>query len=415
MIVELISVGTELLLGNTINTNASYLARRCAKLGLSLYHQVTVGDNFDRLFDTIIVARERSDIIILTGGLGPTMDDITKEVVAKVVGKELIPDKHSEELLIKYFNLRHDKEITKNNYRQILKIEDSTVVDNNNGTAPGYIYEDDKGVIILLPGPPSEVIAMFEESIFPYLNEFQSQTIFSKMVKICGLGESKIETIIIDLINNQTNPTIAPYAKKGEVHLRITTLANTEEDADEIFAPTIKELQKRLGNLIFTLHEEELLETVVVNNLITNNLTISTGESCTGGLFSNRITNIPGASNVFKEGFITYSNEAKINNLGVKKSTIEQYGAISKEVAKEMALGLLYKTNSDFSIGITGNAGPESLEDKSNGLVYIACASKNNVIVEEFVIKGSRTKVKEYATTYALNLLRKELIKYDYL
>lgn len=411
MVVELISVGTELLLGNTLNTNAVFLAKECAKLGLSSFHQITVGDNFKRMYEVISDARSRTDIIIITGGLGPTSDDITKEVVANVVNKELIADDHSMDLLMTYFPAKTGQNITQNNFKQTLKIEDSIVLDNSNGTAPGYIYEDDKCIIILLPGPPSEVVPMFKNSVLPYLKKFQNNIIYSKMVKMCGIGESKVETMIIDLIKNQINPTIAPYAKEGEVHLRITASAYSEKEAKEIIKPTILELKNRLNDYIFTENEEDLLENIIIKKLSANNLTLSIAESCTGGLLAGRITSVSGSSKIFNEGFITYSNEAKIKHLGVLEDVISKHGAISPETAIAMAEGVKNKTNSDYSLSITGNAGPNSLENKDVGLVFIACAFKESFTVEEFRIKGNRNRVREYATTYALNLLRKELFK----
>lgn len=411
MVVELISVGTELLLGNVLNTNAVFLAKECAKLGLFSFHQITVGDNFQRLYDAISEARDRTDIIIITGGLGPTSDDITKEVVAKVVNKELIEDNHSMELLMTYFTTKTGQAITQNNFKQTLKIEDSIVLDNSNGTAPGYIYEDDKCIIILLPGPPSEVVPMFNNSVLPYLKRFQKNIIYSNMVKMCGIGESIVETMIIDLIKKQTNPTIAPYAQKGEVHLRITASANSEEEARKIIKPTIKELKNRLNDYIYTVNEEDFMEKIIVDKMIENNSTLSIAESCTGGLLASRITSVSGSSKIFNEGFITYSNEAKIKHLGVLEDTIFKYGAVSRETAIAMAQGVKNKTNSDYSISITGNAGPSSLENKEVGLVFIACAFKDSFKVEEFRVKGDRKRVREYAATYALNLLRKELFK----
>ena len=325
MTVELISVGTELLLGNIINTNANYLAVQCAGLGFSLYHQITVGDNEIRLYEAIKVALQRADIIILTGGLGPTTDDISKETLAKVLDRELIMDDHSKDRIMSYFHnaASSDKEmseelykITDNNWKQALKINGSTVVDNDNGTAPGYIVEDDNKIFILLPGPPSELIPMFEKSILPYLKKLQDKVFVTKMVKICGIGEAKAETMIIDLINNQSNPTIAPYAKNGEVHFRITASANNTDEANSLITPILKELEVRFADNIYSENEDETLEDVVVKLLKDKKLTLCTAESCTGGLLGGRIINVAGASDVYMEGYITYSNKAKIKNRG---------------------------------------------------------------------------------------------------
>jgi len=242
MTVELISVGTEILLGNIVNTNAAYLAEQCAKLGLSCYYQSVVGDNEQRLMQTVETALGRADIVILSGGLGPTQDDLTKESVAKVLGRELRMDQHSKERILEYFTKR-GIELTDNNWKQAMVPEGAIVVDNHNGTAPGIIVEDGEKKVILLPGPPNELIPMFEGSIYPYLSEAEPGVIYSKTVKLCGIGESKAETMVADLIAEQDNPTIAPYAKTGEVHLRVTAKAETEKDAKKMLKPVVKELK----------------------------------------------------------------------------------------------------------------------------------------------------------------------------
>ncbi|HWT26706.1 MAG TPA: competence/damage-inducible protein A, partial [Mobilitalea sp.] len=337
MVIELISVGTEILLGNIVNTNANYLSKKCAELGFSLYYQISVGDNEKRLCDVLKTALSRSDIIILTGGLGPTQDDMTKEAVANVLERNLIMDEVSKERILSYFQFRFKNNsnhvhavITENNWKQALKIEDCIVVDNDNGTAPGYIVEADNKVVILLPGPPNELVPMFEDKIFPYLKKLQNKVFVSKMVKICGVGESTAETEILDLIEGQSNPTIAPYAKSGEVHFRVTAASESEEEAEKLLQPVIEELFKRFEDNIYTTDEEETLEGVVVKLLDQHRLTLATAESCTGGLFTGCIVNVAGASEVLKEGFITYSNQAKVKYLGVKEETLNTYGAVSE-------------------------------------------------------------------------------------
>ena len=264
MTVELISVGTEILLGNIVNTNAAYLAEKIALLGLSCYHQSAVGDNEERLEDAIRLALSRSDIVILSGGLGPTKDDLTKEVTAKVFGRELYEDAHSRERIQAYFDRRRaqGREITANNWKQALVPEGAIVVDNYNGTAPGIILEDkDNGkTAILLPGPPNEIKPMFERDIAPYLNKLQPEGIYSKMVKICSIGESQAETMVADLMEAQSNPTLAPYAKTGEVHFQVTAKASDEETAERLMAPMLAELEKRFGDYIYTTDEEVTLE-----------------------------------------------------------------------------------------------------------------------------------------------------------
>jgi len=415
MTVELLSVGTELLLGNIVNTNANYLSQKCAQLGFSLYYQVTVGDNEGRLCESIQTALNRSDILILTGGLGPTQDDMTKEAVAKVLGLELQMDEASKERIASYFRFRYQKEvsavITENNWKQALKIDGSIVVENNNGTAPGYIVETNGKTIILMPGPPNEMIPMFEESIYPYLEKKQNKVFVSSMVKICGVGESKAETDILDLINAQTNPTIAPYAKTSEVHFRVTASADTKEKAASLILPLVEELYRRFGDNIYSVLEEETLEEVVIKLLKNKNYTITTAESCTGGLLTGRLVNVAGVSEQLKEGFITYSNEAKMKYLGVKEETLATYGAVSEQTAEEMARGAARTSGADTAIAITGIAGPEGgTQEKPVGLVYIACLVKEQVTVKELRLKGNRLKIRDQSVIAALDLLRRQLL-----
>ncbi len=410
MVVELVSVGTELLLGNIVNTNTQYLAEQCALLGLSMYHQVTVGDNRERLSQVILVALDRSDVIILTGGLGPTEDDLTKEVCAEVMGFELVEDAHTKERITQYFKNSIYKEIPDNNWKQALVPQGAIVLDNNNGTAPGLIMEKDGKTAILLPGPPNELKPLFLEKVFPYLQKRQPEIIRSQMVKICGLGESQVEDRILDLINGQSNPTIATYAKTAEVHLRITAKASSEEEASELLKPVVKEIKSRFGNDVYTTKEEETLEMAVVRLLKKHELTVTTAESCTGGLISGRLVNVPGASEVFREGFVTYSNKAKRKLLNVNKSTLKKYGAVSKQTAKEMATGGVFATDADVCIAVTGIAGPDSEGEKPVGLVYIACYLKDKVKVEEYHFKGNREKIREQSVVKALDLLRRSIL-----
>lgn len=407
MVVELISVGTELLLGNIVNTNAAYLSEKCAQLGLSLYYQTVVGDNEERLAETLKTAVDRSDVVILSGGLGPTKDDLTKEVTAKVLGRELMEDAHSKERIQAFFKNSQFKVITENNWKQALVPKDAIVVDNANGTAPGIIIEEGEKAVILLPGPPNELIPMFEHDIFPYLRNRQPEVIYSQMVKICGMGESMVETKIVDLIDSQTNPTVAPYAKIGEVHLRVTAKGETEEEARKLTKPLVKELKSRFENYIYTTDEQVTLEEAVIKLLKKNDLTLTTAESCTGGMLSARLVNVPGVSDVFKQGLVTYSNRAKKKLLDVKKSTLKDHGAVSEQCAKEMAKGGVLSTGSDVCVAITGIAGPDGgTEDKPVGLVYISCYMKDKVTVRKFQFKGNREKIREYSVVNSLVLLR---------
>lgn len=411
MAVELIFVGTELLLGNILNTNAKYLSERCALSGLSVYYQSVVGDNEERLAETIRTGLNRSDILILSGGLGPTEDDLTKETAAKVLGLPMVEDPHTKELLKQYFAKLKQKNVTESNWKQALVPEGAVVLDNDNGTAPGLILEKDGKTIVLLPGPPAELIPLFEKKVEPYLCSKQPETIRSTMVKICGVGESKVEDMIKDMIAGQDNPAIAPYAKTGEVHLRVTARAQSEDEAKKLMKPVVKELKSRFGNHIYTTKEQDTLEQVVVDMLKKYELTLTTAESCTGGLLAARLINIPGVSEVFKSGFITYSNKAKRKLLGVNKNTLKKYGAVSEETAHEMAKGCVFETDSLAALAITGIAGPDGgTDDKPVGLVYISCYLNDQVVVKECRFKGDRNKIREQAVVRAMDLLRRCII-----
>ena len=416
MTTELIFVGTELLLGDIVNTNGAYLAKKCAALGLSLYYQSVVGDNEERLGEMIKTAAKRSDIVILCGGLGPTEDDLTKETAAKVMGKELVENKHSRKrisaYLENYVKGHADRKITENNWKQAMIPEGAIVIDNDNGTAPGVLMEEDSSTLILLPGPPNELIPMFEDKIFPYLRGRLPEIICSEVIKICGIGESQAEDQIRDLIQAQSNPTIATYAKTGEVHIRVTAKASSEKEARKLMRPLVRELKVRFGASIYTTDEEKTLETAVVELLHNQNLTLTTVESCTGGALSARIINVPGASEVLKQGFVTYSNRAKKKYIMVKKSTLKEHGAVSEKCAKEMAKGGCFITNSDAALSVTGLAGPDGgTEATPVGTVFIGCCLKGKTTVKEFHFNGSRNKVRDQAVTYALILLRECILE----
>lgn len=410
MVVELISVGTELLLGNTVNTNTQYLAEKCALLGLSVYYQVTVGDNRERLTETLKNGLGRSDLVILTGGLGPTEDDMTKETAARLMDLELVEDSHTKDRIKQYFKDSNYKTIPENNWKQALIPHGATVLDNDNGTAPGLIMEKDGKAVILLPGPPNELKPLFEEQVIPYLKKLQPEVIRSQMIKLCGRGESQVEEQLLDMIDGQTNPTIATYAKTAEVHLRVTAKADSEEEAKRLIKPVVKEIKNRLGNDIYTTKEEETLEMAVVRLLKKYELTVTTAESLTGGLIAGRIVNVPGASEVFREGFVTYSNKAKRKILDVNKSTLKKYGAVSEQTAKEMATGGVFATDADVCIAVTGIAGPDADGEKPVGLVYIGCYMKDKVKVEEYRFKGNREKIREQSVVMALELLRRSIL-----
>ncbi len=411
MIAELISVGTEILLGNIVNTNSAYLSEKCAQLGLSVYFQTVVGDNEERMKAVIRTALERSDVIILTGGLGPTEDDLTKEITAEVLRLPLAEDAHSRERLEAYMKqYKHNnaqRRITANNYKQALVPQGALVLDNHNGTAPGLIIEKDGKTAVLLPGPPMEMKPMFEEEVFPYLRKKQPEIIYSQMVKICGIGESQVAEDIQDLIGKQTNPTIAPYARTGEVHLRITAKGEDEKECKKLIKPLVRELKARFGKNIFATDEKKTLEEAVVDMLKDQGLTLALAESCTGGAVAARIVNVPGASEVFTHGYVTYSNRAKRKCLGVKKGTLKVEGAVSEKCAKEMARGGCFFSKADICLSITGIAGPDGgTKEKPVGTVFMGCCYNDKVIVQEFHFSGSRLKIREQSAAHALALLR---------
>ena len=361
--------------------------------------------------EAVRLALSRADIVILSGGLGPTKDDLTKEVTAKVFGKELREDAHTKERIEQYFRQMKSGKITENNWKQALVPEGAAVVDNHNGTAPGLIIEEGEKTAVLLPGPPNELKPMFEESVAPYLNSRQPEGIYSRMVKLCGIGESKAETMISDLMEKQTNPTIAPYAKTGEVHLRLTAKAGDEAEAEHLMGPVLEELYKRFGKFIYTENENVTLEDAVVDLLKKKGYTVTTAESCTGGRLAARIMNVPGASNVYNEGYITYSNDAKRKLLGVKKETLEEFGAVSRQTAQEMAEGAADAAGADAALSVTGLAGPDGgTKEKPVGLVYVGCFVNGHTRTEEFRFTGNRDKNRDYAVVRALTLLREELL-----
>ena len=411
MVAEIICVGTEILLGNIVNTNAAFLAERLAFLGISTYYQTVVGDNEQRLLSTIELARTRADIIILSGGLGPTEDDLTKETAARAFNKTQVFDEKAKENIAERLTARNLR-LTENNWKQAMVPEGSLVLYNENGTAPGIIMEEEGKTVILLPGPPSELEPMFDHQVMPYLEKKEDHVIYSQMVKMCGVSESAVETDIKDLIKSD-NPTVATYAKLGEVHVRVTAMGEDEKSARKLVKPVVKELKARFGGSIYTTDADVTLEDSVVELLAKNDLTVTTAESCTGGLLAGRIVNVPGSSDIFKQGFITYSNKAKRHYLSVKRSTLDKYGAVSEQTVKEMVKGGCANTKADVCVAVSGIAGPGGgTEEKPVGLVYIGCNVCGRIKVVKCNFSGSRNKVRESAVSSALTLLRRCILEY---
>ena len=414
MVVELISVGTEILMGNILNSNTQYLAEKCALLGLDQYYQVTVGDNYGRMMESVKRALDRSDIVILTGGLGPTEDDMTKEVCAEAMGMELVEDSHTRSQLEAFFAGNIYKEIPDNNWKMAMVPQGAIVLDNPNGMAPGLILEKNGKTAILLPGPPNELYPLFEGQVFPYLERLQQSVLVSRMVKICGYGESQVEDKLLDLIDDQTNPTIATYAKTAEVHIRITARAADYEEGKALVAPVIREIKSRFGNAVYTTDEKTSLEMADAALLKEKQLTMAAAESCTGGMVAARMVNVSGVSDVFMQGMVTYSNEAKMRLLGVREETLAAYGAVSEETAVQMAEGGAAAAETDVCVSITGIAGPEGgTPEKPVGLVYMACCVKGKTVVKRYQFKGNRAKIREQSTVKALDLVRLCVLEYE--
>lgn len=402
---ELISVGTEILLGDILNTDAQYLSIELAKLGISVMHQSTVGDNRERLLAQLGEAAKRSDIIILSGGLGPTPDDLTKEVCCEFFGKEMKLHSPTVEKIKNYFSSK-GMEMAQNNLKQAMLPEDCVIFPNNNGTAPGMAIEKDGVHILVLPGPPRELKPMFRDSAIPYLMRFSDRIIVSHNIRTFGIGESSMAERVNDLFDMQ-NPTVAPYAKDGEALLRVTAMANSKEEAEKLCEPVIEEIKSRLAEFVYGI-DYTCIEEAVVEKLKEKKLTVAAAESCTGGLVAKRITDIAGASEIFECGIVSYSNRIKHDVLGISSDDLEKYGAVSETVAKQMAVGALKVSGADIAVSVTGIAGPDSDQSgKPVGLIYIGLADKNNVWVRELKTSRKDRSYNRYVSaSNALDMIR---------
>ncbi len=407
---EIITVGTEILLGDILNTNTHYLARELANIGVDVYYQVSVGDNEERLTKQLDDSLKRSDLIILTGGLGPTEDDMTKETCAKYFQMEMEFHQPSWDKIIEIHD-KMNRKPTENNKKQAYFPVNSIILPNEYGTAPGCIMKKDNKTLIVMPGPPREMKPMFDNYVKPFLLKNSTEIIKSKVLNIIGIGESRIEDALIDLINNQTNPTIATYAKDGECAVRITAKCKNEEEADKLIYPIAEEIKNRFKESVYG-EDETSLENEVAKLLVDNNLKIAVAESCTGGLVSATLINYPGISSVFMEGCVTYANEAKMMSLGVKEETLNIVGAVSEECAREMAEGVSKRHNTNIGLSTTGIAGPEGgSEEKPVGLVYMGITINNKTIVKKYIFNGDRQQIRNKACKTLLNDLRLELLK----
>jgi nicotinamide-nucleotide amidase len=408
---EILAVGTELLMGQIANTNAQYISAKLPDVGIGVYYHDVVGDNPERLKQCLNLALSRSDVIIMTGGLGPTQDDLTKETVAAAVNRKLLLDQESLDKMTVFFS-RLNRKMTQNNVKQAYLPEGSIIIRNRNGTAPGCIIEEDGKIIIMLPGPPSEMKPMFDETVLPYFAAKSEYRLESRFLRIFGIGESAMEDMLIDLIDVQTNPTIAPYAKDGEVTLRITARYLKGSTGEDIITPVENEIRKRLGDAVYS-NENKNIEEVAAQLLLKSGMTISFAESCTGGLLAEKLTEIPGISAVFDRAIVTYSNRSKVEELGVSQETLDRYGAVSAQTAKEMAEGIRKKSLTDIGISVTGIAGPDGgTSEKPVGLVFISLAHSGSVEVKKLELWGSRNRIRNVASLHVYDMLRRHLICY---
>lgn len=402
---ELISVGTEILLGDILNTDAQFLSIELARLGISVIHQSTVGDNRERLLAQLKEAADRSDIIILSGGLGPTPDDLTKEVCCEFFGKKMFLHEPTVEKIKTYFSTKGMK-MAQNNLKQAMLPKDCVIFPNDNGTAPGMAIEKDGVHILVLPGPPRELKPMFRNCAVPYLMQFSDRIIVSHNIRTFGIGESLMAERVNDLFDAE-NPTVAPYAKDGEALLRVTAMAWTKEEAENLCKPVINEIKNRLDGFVYGV-DYTCIEEAVIEKLKEKHMKVATAESCTGGLIAKRITDVPGASEVFDCGIISYANEIKHRVLGVSEDDLNKYGAVSEPVARQMAQGALKVSGADIAVSVTGIAGPDSdSTNKPVGLVYIGLADKDNVWVRELrTSRKDRSYNRYVSASNALNMIR---------
>lgn len=403
----ILTVGTEILFGQIVNTNAAFLSRELNNLGYDVMYHYSVGDNPGRLVELIEFAFRDCDMIITTGGLGPTQDDLTKEVIAQAMGDRLVVSPEALSALKDRYE-RSGRPMTENNLKQANMPESAQILPNDQGTAPGFWLEKKGKIIVSMPGPPREMTNMFEKEVKPRLISRQDSVIYYKILRTFGLGESKMETVLLPLIDGQTDPTIATYAKEGECSLRIASKRPTKEEAEAAVEDMTARVMDIIGEYVYSTDNEELAD-VVANMLLDKNITISCAESCTGGLFAGTLINTDGISKVFDRGIVTYSNEAKIKELGVKAETLDTFGAVSPETAAEMAEGIRAKTGTNMAVSVTGIAGPGGgSADKPVGLVYIGIAydGKTDVVKAQM-----RNVTRNWNRNYAVLTMLHEIYK----
>lgn len=409
---EVISVGTEILLGQITDTNSTFISKRLAELGIDVYFKTVVGDNEKRLLQALEIASGRSDMVILSGGLGPTKDDLTKQTVAKFLNCGLLTDKNALEYIEEYYR-QNNRKMTDNNLLQAKYLEGSVSLPNESGMAVGSYYQNQNGPdFILLPGPPSEMRPMFDKEAMPRLkkNYAKEHLLFSRVLRFYGIGESQLVTELDDLINGQTNPTIAPYAKVGEVTLRLTAQADSKESAKEILDETEQVISKRVGQYLYGYGDDNSLPKVVVEKLKQRGLTVSASESLTGGSFQKAVTDIAGSSQIFPGGFVTYSASAKENLLNIPKKIIIENGVVSEATAKWMAERTRIKMDTDFGVSFTGVAGPDTLEGNPAGTVWIGISQRGRQTAAfEYHFYWDRDAVRVRSVLAGFDLINKKL------
>ena len=413
--VEILSVGTELLLGNIANTDAQMLSQGLSELGLNVFWHTVVGDNLQRAEEAVALAKKRADIIITTGGLGPTCDDLTKNVLAEAFGKKLVFDEGSAERIRSYFN-RIGRTMTDNNLQQAMLPEGCTILPNDWGTAPGCAFEADGVHVIMLPGPPSECRPMFQYRAKPYLLSLSEGVIASHTIKLFGIGESTMEAQLRDQMNAMSNPTLAPYAKEGECELRVTAKAAADEEAQALLQPTVAQVRELFGDKVYGV-DVPSLEYVVIRDLKEKGLTIGTAESCTGGLMAKRLTDVPGASAAFRGGIVSYTNEIKAGVLGVPQDMLDRLGAVSGEVAAAMAEGARRVLGCDIALSSTGVAGPDRDDwDNEVGTMFVAIATQEGAHVRALHLgnRPMRERLRTQTASHAFDLARRYLSGLDY-
>ena len=405
---EIISVGTELLLGHVTNTDARDISEMLSKIGVNVKYHTVVGDNPQRLRDCVKVAKSRADIIITTGGLGPTVDDLTKQILAESFSLKLVENEFEKECLYNYIHI--DRKYTENNYKQALLPEGCTIFHNEWGTAPGCAFEAEGKIVVMLPGPPKECNSMFRACAIPYLKKLSDEQIVSHSVRIFGLGESGVDDMFADEMNSMTNPTMAPYAKECDCLLQITAKAQSEAAAEEMIAPVMSHVMQRLGDVVYGV-DVECVEESVIKLLNDKGMTFAAAESCTGGSIAQRYTDMPGASRSFLGGVVTYTNEAKSRLLGIDSALIDEKGAVSYEVAKEMAERVREKLGADIGIGVTGLAGPDGDGVHEVGTVFVSMATAEKTYVRELHLGVHRTRsfVRRMSGNYAFDMMRRYL------